>query len=88
MKTAIKTISAPEKVADYEGKFVISEFAIKTSLAKLPAGTIFKITSAGILKRMESMPCKCCGISLYVTTKEPRKQFERNFQFIDLNEKH
>ena len=74
----------PSKVEEWEGHYIISKYKVATRLAELPAGTIFKITSSGITKHFESLPCECCGMKLFVTSKVRKELFCSEFDFIEV----
>lgn len=78
-----RMISAPKKVADWEGLLVRSKVETSTMLAKFKSGTVFKVTSSGVTKYLETLPCECCGIIAKMTVKDSAEQFFRKFDFVE-----
>ena len=78
-----RIISAPKKVADWKGLLVRSKVETSTMLAKFKCGTIFRITSSGITKYLETLPCECCGIIGKMTVGGSAEQFLRKFDFVE-----
>lgn len=81
-----RIISAPKKVADWKGLLVRSKVETSTMLAKFKRGTIFRITSSGITKYLETLPCECCGIVGKMTVGGSAEQFFRKFDFVEAAE--
>lgn len=81
-----RIISAPKKVADWKGLLVRSKVETSTMLAKFKRGTIFRITSSGITKRLETLPCECCGIVGKMTVNDRTEQFLKKFDFVEVVE--
>ena len=79
-----RIISAPKKVADWKGFLVRSKVETSTMLAKFKRGTIFRITSSGITKYLETLPCECCSIIAKMTMKDSVEQFLRKFDFVEV----
>lgn len=75
-------LSAPKKVSDWEGLYVISKRAMQNGFAEIPASSILLITSATTVKYMKTLPCKCCGISIKISVKATRSEFLEDFDFI------
>ena len=78
-----RIINAPKKVADWKGLLVRSKVETSTMLAKFKGGTIFRITSSGVTKYLETLPCECCGIIAKMTMKDSVEQFLRKFDFVE-----
>ena len=78
-----RVINAPKKVADWKGLLVRSKAETSTMLAKFKRGTIFRITSSGITKHLETLPCECCGIVGKMTVGDSAEQFFRKFDFVE-----
>ena len=81
-----RIISAPKKVADWKGLLVRSKVETSTMLAKFKPGTVFKVTSSGVTKYLETLPCECCGIIGKMTVKDSVEQFLRKFDFVEVVE--
>ena len=78
-----RIISAPKKVADWKGLLVRSKAETSTMLAKFKRGTIFRITSGGITKHLETLPCECCGLVAKMTVGGSADQFLKKFDFVE-----
>ena len=78
-----RIINAPKKVADWKGLLVRSKVETSTMLAKFKPGTIFKVTSSGVTKYLETLPCECCGIVGKMTVGDRAEQFFRKFDFVE-----
>lgn len=59
----------PKRVKDYAGGYVKATREVSNGVGKMPAGTIYKIRSAGITFHFESLPCSCCGHQFKFTSK-------------------
>lgn len=66
-------MNRPKRVQDWAGGYVKSLRSVRTGLAELPAGTIYKVESAGVTARFSSLPCPCCGIRHRYTDKTKHK---------------
>lgn len=78
-----RVINAPKKVADWKGLLVRSKVETSTMLAKFKRGTLFRITSSGITKYLETLPCECCGIVGKMTVGGSAEQFFKKFDFVE-----
>ena len=83
IKKQYRMINAPKKVADWKGLLVRSRVETSTMLAKFKPGTIFKLTSSGVTKYLETLPCECCGLIVKMTMKDSVEQFLRKFDFVE-----
>ena len=63
----------PKKAADFKGGYVKALEGITTGAGSMPSGAIYKILSTGIIYRFESVPCPCCGVQFYYTSKGTRE---------------
>ena len=81
-----RIIKAPKKVADWKGLLARSKVETSTMLAKFRRGTIFRITSSGITKYLETLPCECCGLIAKMTVGDSVEQFLRKFDFVEVVE--
>lgn len=79
-------VNPPKKVVDWKGMHILSKQDMTNGLGKIPSGTILIITHAGVSKSLETLPCKCCGIAMKITTKKTAQEFKENFDFIDYKE--
>ena len=77
-------IEPPHKVDDWSGCNVLSKRIVRSGLGEMPAGTIFLITSSGITKHLQSIPCKCCGFKFIVTSQAKKEVFLSDFDFIKI----
>lgn len=59
----------PKRVKAYVGSYVKASREISNGVGKMPAGTIYKITGAGITFYFESLPCSCCGHQFKFSSK-------------------
>jgi hypothetical protein len=84
--TNIIITEAPERVGDWEGCHVMSLSPIKNYYMNFPARTIFKIVNSGKTKSLESLPCKCCGLSGFIRIKSAKGEFLTDFCFVELAE--
>lgn len=78
-----KYIPVPKKVKDWENHYVVATRSLENSYGRVPADTILKITSSGILKHLETMKCEHCGFQLKITVKESKEDFLNHFHFIE-----
>ena len=85
MDATMRIVDAPRLVRDWYGQYVRSNTETQNSLAVLPAGTVFKVVGAGIVKYIKSKPCSCCGIAVLISFGCTRAVFERDFDFIALD---
>ena len=81
----MRIVDAPKLVGDWRGQYVRSNIKMRNSAAILPAGTVFKVGSTGIVKYLNSKPCICCGVAVVISFKCARAVFERDFDFIALD---
>lgn len=86
MSKEYRIIKAPKKVADWKGLLVRSKGENSTMLAKFRAGTIFRITSSGLTKYLETLPCECCGLVAKMTVGGSAEQFLKKFDFVEIAE--
>lgn len=80
------TYDAPRLVKDWEDCCVRSHREIENGLAVLPAGTIFRITASQYTKFLAARPCPHCGVTVKISIKVPRRQFEEEFDFVRVSE--
>lgn len=66
-------LEKPRLVRDWVGGFVRANREITNGYARMPAGTVYKITNAGMKLHFESMPCQHCGIVLRFTISGKNK---------------
>ena len=78
-----RIISALKKVADWKGLLVRSKVETSTMLAKFKSGIVFKVTSSGVTKYLETLPCECCGIVGKMTVGGSAEQFFKKFDFVE-----
>ncbi|MEN6433677.1 MAG: hypothetical protein ABFD06_12585, partial [Smithella sp.] len=71
-------------VDDWVGCHILSKKIVRNGLGELPAGTIFIITSSGITKHFQSLPCKCCGFKLMATSRNKKEVFLSDFDFVEI----
>lgn len=81
-----RVIKAPKKVAEWKGFLVRSKVETSTMLANFKPGTIFKVTSSGVTKYLETLPCECCGLIAKMTVRDSVEQFLRKFDFVEVVE--
>ncbi len=81
----MKTIDVPRLVGDWEGMYVRSNIELQNSLAVLPAGTVFKVISTGVVKDLKSKPCNCCGVAVRISFRCARAAFKIHFDFVALD---
>ncbi len=79
-----RKVFPPNAVEDWRGCHILSKKVVRTGLGELPAETIFLMTSSGITKHFQSLPCKCCGLKLMVTSKAKKEIFLSEFDFIEM----
>ncbi len=63
----------PKRVKDWAGGYIRTKHRVSNGYGSMPAGTIFKITSAGITAHFESIPCECCGFQFKYSNKSRYK---------------
>jgi hypothetical protein len=80
-------IEPPENVKDWENHLVISTKIIGNQLGEMPAGTTFVITTSGITKHLQTLPCIHCGLIFKVTSKKTKENFLLDFYFIEAEDK-
>ena len=79
-----REIVEPKRIVDWEGHYVVAKHPVENGLGRLPADSIFEITSAGVIKHLRSTPCKCCGFQLNVSVKKKREIFLSHFGFVEI----
>lgn len=83
--TRIAVITTPQRVVDWKGKKVMNICPMSNAYFTFPAGTIFTVTNEPTInKRLEADPCPHCGVSGKIVIKSSRKEFESDFQFVEI----
>lgn len=59
-------------VADWVGLKVRARQGMRNGALRFPAGTVLTVREAGGGLRLETEPCKCCGVSIYITRVDAR----------------
>lgn len=75
-------ITPPMRAMKWVGMFIRSKYEMNNGYANFPKGTIFKITSSGITKHLETLPCPCCNVKLKMTSKDKIDWFITKFDFL------
>lgn len=55
----------------FKGKKVISLRKLRNGWSELPAGTVFTIEDKSGGFSLQSDPCKCCGVRVYIRKVHP-----------------
>ena len=63
----------PKLVRDWKGGYVKALTRVRNGWGEMPAGTVYKIESAGITAHFKSLPCPCCGFKFSFTRKSKSK---------------
>jgi len=66
-------VQKPKLIRDWAGGYVRSMRIIRNGYGEMPAGTVYKIQSAGITAHFMSLPCPCCGFKFSFSSKSRHK---------------
>lgn len=61
-----------KRVSDWKGLQVRSIAPVKNGFAEMPIGTLYKVTNALGGLTLQSAPCKCCGMEMFIRGVHPR----------------
>ncbi|WP_456432840.1 hypothetical protein [Nitratifractor sp.] len=80
---AWRVISAPPKVADWEGRQVMCIYPLENGMGTIEAYRALTITSSGITKHLRTETCECCSVSMRIRIQAPKDKFLKRFFFVE-----